>query len=55
MRIPENDLAWASLTRTELWKQINSEAVESFDYALAWYVMAWAGVHITFYIIHCCR
>ncbi|XP_055511855.1 clustered mitochondria protein homolog isoform X1 [Leucoraja erinacea] len=35
MRIPENDLAWASLTRTELWKQINSEAFESFDYALA--------------------
>ncbi|XP_069788946.1 clustered mitochondria protein homolog isoform X2 [Narcine bancroftii] len=35
MRIPGNDIAWASLTSTELWKQINSEAVESFDYALA--------------------
>ncbi|XP_059844021.1 clustered mitochondria protein homolog isoform X1 [Hypanus sabinus] len=34
MRIAGNDVAWASLTSTELWKQINIEAVESFDYAL---------------------
>ncbi|XP_038635585.1 clustered mitochondria protein homolog isoform X1 [Scyliorhinus canicula] len=35
MRIPGNDTAWASLTPAELWKQINSEAGESFDYLLA--------------------
>ncbi|XP_041058731.1 clustered mitochondria protein homolog isoform X2 [Carcharodon carcharias] len=35
VRIPGNDIAWASLTPTELWKQINSEAGESFDYVLA--------------------
>ncbi|XP_067910967.1 clustered mitochondria protein homolog [Heterodontus francisci] len=35
LRIPGNDTAWASLTPTELWKQINSEAAESFDFVLA--------------------
>uniref|UniRef100_UPI00398ED766 clustered mitochondria protein homolog isoform X1 n=2 Tax=Pristiophorus japonicus TaxID=55135 RepID=UPI00398ED766 len=35
LRIAGNDTTWASLTPTELWKQINSEASESFDYVLA--------------------
>ncbi|XP_078083503.1 clustered mitochondria protein homolog [Mustelus asterias] len=35
LRISGNDTTWASLTPAELWKQINSEAAESFDYTLA--------------------
>ncbi|XP_043571539.1 clustered mitochondria protein homolog isoform X1 [Chiloscyllium plagiosum] len=35
VRIPGSDTAWANLTPVELWKQINNEANENFDYALA--------------------